>query len=80
MDGVPALLDTIDRNTPAKSDVHLILDDAGIHKAPLIQLRCHIATTSEHPKPFAWAKAADEILASVGRFCRRTSASHRSRI
>ena len=35
MDGDPALLDATDRNTPAKLDVHLILDDAGIHKAPL---------------------------------------------
>ena len=27
------------------------------------------------PKPFVWTKTADEILASVARFCRRTSAS-----
>jgi len=119
-------LDTIDRNTPAELDVHLILDNAGIHKTPLIQrwlvkrprfhvhftptsaswlnlvecwfsilqrralahgvhrstyaleqaLRRYIATTNEHPKPFVWAKTADEILASVARFCQRTSASH----
>ena len=26
---------------------------------------------NEHPKPFAWTKSADEILASVKRFCHR---------
>lgn len=30
-------LDTIDRNTPAELDVHLILDNSSIHKTPLIQ-------------------------------------------
>jgi transposase len=30
-------LDTIDRNAPAELDVHLILDNSGIHKTPLIQ-------------------------------------------
>jgi transposase len=34
-----------------------------------------IATNNENPKPFVWTKSADEILASVGRFCRRTSDS-----
>jgi hypothetical protein len=36
----------------------------------------YIAATNEHPKPFVWTKTADEILASVARFCQRTSASH----
>ena len=31
--------------------------------------------TNEQPKPFVWTKTADEILASVARFCRRTSDS-----
>jgi transposase len=38
-------------------------------------IRGYIATTNEHPKPFVWTKNADEILASVARFCQRTSAS-----
>jgi transposase len=35
----------------------------------------YIAVTNERPKPFVWTKSADEILASVARFCRRTSDS-----
>lgn len=27
---------------------------------------------NEHPKPFVWTKSADEILASLTRFCKRT--------
>jgi hypothetical protein len=27
-----------------------------------------------HPKPFRWTKSADDILAAIGRFCRRTLA------
>ena len=27
---------------------------------------------NEDPKPFAWEKTADEILANVGRYCYRT--------
>ena len=33
----------------------------------------YIAETNSHPKPFIWTKTADEILASVARFCQRTS-------
>ena len=29
--------------------------------------------TNETPKPFVWMKTADEILASVARFCHRIS-------
>lgn len=29
-------LDTVDRHTPPEVDVHLILDDAAIHKTPLV--------------------------------------------
>jgi len=32
-------------------------------------------TTNEHPKPFIWTKTADEIFASITRFCLRTSNS-----
>ena len=35
----------------------------------------YIALGSEHPKPFIWTKTADEILASIERFCRRISDS-----
>ena len=34
----------------------------------------YLALTNEAPKPFIWTKTADEILASVARFCARTSA------
>ena len=32
----------------------------------------YIETVNEDPKPFRWHKTADEILASVKRFCLRT--------
>jgi transposase len=35
----------------------------------------YIAATNADPKPFAWTKTADDILASVARFCQRTSNS-----
>jgi len=35
----------------------------------------YIAITNEQPRPFRWTKTADEILASVERFCRRISGS-----
>ena len=35
----------------------------------------YIATHNEAPKPFRWTKTADEILASVARFCHRISDS-----
>ena len=35
----------------------------------------YIAETNAHPKPFVWTKTADDILASVARFCQRTSNS-----
>ncbi|MGD2122806.1 MAG: IS630 family transposase, partial [Gemmatimonadota bacterium] len=30
---------------------------------------------NQDPKPFIWTKTADQILASIARFCERTSAS-----
>jgi hypothetical protein len=36
-------------------------------------IRQYLATANENPKPFIWTKTADEILASVARFCARTS-------
>jgi hypothetical protein len=38
-------------------------------------IRAHVAATNADPKPFVWTKTADEILASVARFCQRTSNS-----
>jgi len=35
----------------------------------------YIAVGNERPKPFVWTKSADEILASIERFCRRISDS-----
>jgi transposase len=35
-------------------------------------IRTYIETTNARPKPFVWTKTADEILASVTRFCKRT--------
>lgn len=35
-------------------------------------IRTYINSHNEQPKPFIWTKTADEILASVARFCQRT--------
>jgi transposase len=116
-------LDRIAKEVPADLDVHLILDNYGTHKTPIIQqwllrhprfsvhftptysswinqverwfatltdkqirrgthrstraledaIRLYLAVNNENPKPFVWLKSADEILASIERFCLRTS-------
>lgn len=116
-------LERIDHEVPAALEVHLVLDNYGTHKTPLIQrwllrhprfqlhftptysswinqverwfaglterqikrgshrstralekaIRSYLATSNENPKPFVWVKTADQILASVRRFCERTS-------
>lgn len=38
-------------------------------------IRAYIATTNDRAKPFVWTKTADEILASVQRYCQRISDS-----
>jgi transposase len=38
-------------------------------------IRDYLTMTNESPKPFVWTKTADEILASVARYCERTSDS-----
>lgn len=118
-------LDTIDRTVPQYLEVHLVLDNYGTHKTPLIQrwlvrhprfhlhftpkgaswinqverffaeltnkqlrrsahrstralersIREYIDINNRKPKPFVWTKTADEILASIERFCQRTSGS-----
>ncbi len=35
-------------------------------------IRAFIDATNAEPKPFRWAKSADDILASARRFCPRT--------
>lgn len=116
-------LDTVEANVPKTLDVHLVLDNYGTHKTPLIKrwllrhprfhmhftptggswinqverffadltnrqlrrgahrstfelesaIRDYIDIRNRHPKPFIWTKTADEILASIERFCKRTS-------
>jgi len=115
-------LDQIDAAVPPHLGVHLILDNYGTHKTPLIQrwlvkrprfhlhftptgaswinlverwfallterrlrrsnfystrnlesaIRDYIDNNNQEPKPFVWTKTADEILASIARFCQRT--------
>lgn len=38
-------------------------------------IRSYLEITNQSPKPFIWTKTADDILASVARFCTRTSGS-----
>jgi transposase len=118
-------LNTIEDAVPADLDVHLILDNYGTHKTPMIHrwlvkrprfhlhftptgaswinlverwfatltekqirrgshrsrkqpktaIRDYIRVNNENPKPFIWTKTADEILASIARFCKRISDS-----
>ena len=35
----------------------------------------YIKVNNEDPKPLVWTKAADEILSSIARFCKRTSSA-----
>lgn len=43
-------------------------------------IRSHIEANNTSPKPFAWTKSADDILASIELFCKRTSNSQHYRI
>lgn len=36
-------------------------------------IRQFLTANNEHPKPFVWTKTADQILASLARFCNRIS-------
>ncbi len=50
----------------------------GVHRSTrelVDAIRQYLAVTNDAPKPFVWHKTADEILASVARFCQRTSSS-----
>jgi transposase len=39
-----------------------------------LAIESYIAATNDDPKPFVWTKSADEILASLARFCAHTLA------
>lgn len=48
----------------------------GTHRsttALVAAIESYISVRNENPKPFIWTKSADEILASITRFCLRTS-------
>ena len=50
----------------------------GVHRSTReleLAIRRYVEATNAHPKPFIWTKTADEILASVARFCQRISNS-----
>jgi len=50
----------------------------GVHRSTRAletAIKEYIAIANETPRPFAWTKSADEILAGVERFCRRISDS-----
>jgi transposase len=50
----------------------------GTHRSTLAlekAIRAFLDLHNEQPQPFRWTKSADEILASVARFCQRTSDS-----
>jgi hypothetical protein len=48
---------------------------AEAHSCVPHMIRRYVDITNAHPKPFIWTKTADEILASVARFCQRISNS-----
>ena len=114
-------LDKIDTEVPEHLDVHLVLDNYGTHKTPLIHrwllrhprfhlhftptsgswlnmverwfaeltnkkirrgahrsvpqlehdIRDWIETWNDNPRPYVWVKPAEQILASIGRYCQR---------
>ena len=50
----------------------------GVHRSTReleFAIRRYVEITNHQPKPFVWTKTADEILASVARFCHRISNS-----
>ncbi len=52
----------------------------GAHKsvhALELAIEDYLQANNEEPKPFVWTKTADEILASIARFAKRTLDLHR---
>jgi hypothetical protein len=39
-------------------------------------ITAYVKVTNADPKPFRWPKTADELLASIHRFCLRTLPAH----
>ena len=51
----------------------------GVHRSTReleAAIEAYIATVNADPKPFRWTKSADDILASIKRFCIRTLDTH----
>ena len=51
----------------------------GVHRSTAeleAAINTYIKTRNADPKPFRWTKTADDILASIERFCRRTISDH----
>jgi transposase/DNA-binding CsgD family transcriptional regulator len=51
----------------------------GVHRSTAeleAAINTYIKTRNADPKPFRWTKSADDILASIERFCRRTIGDH----
>ena len=51
----------------------------GVHtsvKALESDIRTFIEVHNENPKPYKWVKSADQILASVKRFCEKIEKTH----
>ena len=50
----------------------------GVHRSTRaleLAIQAYIMSANEQPRPFVWTRSADEILASIERFCRRISDS-----
>jgi hypothetical protein len=50
----------------------------GTHKStrtPVDAIRACLDSWNKNPRPLSWTNSADDILASVGRFCSRISDS-----
>ena len=51
----------------------------GVHRSTAeleAAINTYIKTRNANPKPFRWTKSADDILASIERFCHRTISAH----
>jgi hypothetical protein len=47
----------------------------GIHRSTVeleAAIHAYINAHNADPKPFRWTKSADDVLAAINRFCRRT--------
>jgi transposase len=68
-------LNLVERWFPALTEKQL---RRGTHRSTrelVAAIRQYLDVTNEAPRPFVWHKTADQILASVARYCQRTSAT-----